>query len=174
MTPTDPQKTSQEARRPRKPSGPPPREGARVWTPENVQRAVQCRNTQERQALALEIGTTEDAVRQVNVRWRAAHGKARHRHVWTEEEKTTVATIRGRAALAAFARKIGVTEQSALTQRAKVRSERGLRSRNHRWTAHEVATVQGLPTTGEVRRWAQRHSLSVDTALHHWKQGRKS
>ena len=173
MTHENDQNRPQEGRRPRKPSGPPPREGARLWTPENVSRAVACRNREERKALALEIDTTEDAVRQVASRWRAATGKARPRHVWTEEEKKEVAMLRGRSAVEAFARRIGVTTQSAMTQRAKVRAQRGLRAKNHRWTHNEVETVKALGSMSEVRRWAQSRGLSEDSALYHWRGGRK-
>lgn len=162
----------QEDRRPRKPSGPPPRTGGRIWTAENVRRAVKCTTDAEREALAREIGTSVDAVRQIDSRWRAAHGKTRPRHIWTDEEKRTVASLVGRRAVAEYARRIGVTEQSALSQRAKVRSEDAGRPRNHRWTRTEIANVRSLESSAEARRWARRRGLSEHTALNHWKRGR--
>lgn len=160
-------------RRPRKPSGPPPREGGRIWTPENVRRAVKCKTDAEREALAREVGTTVAAVRQIDSRWRAAHGKTRHRHIWTEEEKRAVASLTGRQAVAEFARRVGVTEQSALSQRAKARSEDAGRRRNHRWTSREVAKARSFGTAAEVRRWARSRGLSENSALGQWKRGRQ-
>lgn len=174
MNTADHRSGAESTRTPRKPSGPPPRTTPRIWTPENVRAAVMCRNDDERRALAARLGTTVDAVRQISVRWRAAHSKTRPRHIWTDEEKETVATMRGRKALAEYARRIGVTEQAALSQRAKVRSETGLRGRNHRWTAHEVSEVQSLAGSREVRAWARRRGLSEDTAIYHWKQRSKA
>lgn len=167
------QNRPEEGRSPRKPSGPPPRQGGRIWTAENVRRAVQCKTDAEREALAREIGSTVAAVRQIDSRWRAAHGQTRPRHVWTEEEKRTVAGLVGRRAVAEYARRIGVTEQSALSQRAKVRSEDAGRPRNHRWTRTEIANVRSLESSTEARRWARRHGLSEHTALSQWKYGRQ-